>query len=376
MRELLIVCTTKTPFEFLNQTYVQLDGVSMGSPLGPTFADYYMSDLENHLLRDNKKASNPKFYRRYVDDIIAVFNNKQHVTFFKQRLKRASVLNFTHEEMTDNTFHFLDVQLTLNTNRKLSTTVYIKPTDQGSYSNFLGHSPLIYKKSVAKALIQRCLRYSSDWQACSKELNRIKQVLANNHYPQSLTEELIRTTLNKYINPTETIDKQNNITFYVQLHNLAGFINDKRILKSIVKEHVKSTDMEKCVNITAYFKPIKLKSCFPTRQRSETLQTSHVVYRFRCPRDGCNAAYIGYSSCALERRAKQHRYKGSSIHEHFLTDHNTEPPPADLHNNFEIIYKSHDVSSLRIAEAILIKTHNPYINVKFNEMSNFLNVYK
>ena len=35
---------------FNNHTYVQVDGVSMGSPLGPTMADFYMSNLENVLL--------------------------------------------------------------------------------------------------------------------------------------------------------------------------------------------------------------------------------------------------------------------------------------------------------------------------------------
>ena len=41
--KLLIICTTKTPFRFDNQTYIQTDGVSMGSPLGPTLADFYMA---------------------------------------------------------------------------------------------------------------------------------------------------------------------------------------------------------------------------------------------------------------------------------------------------------------------------------------------
>ena len=47
--------------------------------LGPTMADFYMAHLENSLLNDNSKKSNPKFYRRYVDDIIAVFKNKTNI---------------------------------------------------------------------------------------------------------------------------------------------------------------------------------------------------------------------------------------------------------------------------------------------------------
>ena len=51
LKELLLTCTTKTPFRSYNgDLYVQKDGVSMGNPLGPTFANYYMCELENKLL--------------------------------------------------------------------------------------------------------------------------------------------------------------------------------------------------------------------------------------------------------------------------------------------------------------------------------------
>ena len=41
LQKLLHICTTKTPFNFQGTTYIQRDGVSMGSPLGPTIADFY-----------------------------------------------------------------------------------------------------------------------------------------------------------------------------------------------------------------------------------------------------------------------------------------------------------------------------------------------
>ena len=104
----------ETPFQFRGETYVQIDGVSMGSPLGPTFADFYMSHLENAVLSLNR-VSNPVFYRLYVDDILAVFTTERHVNLFKRRLEHSSVLKFTHESMTDNTFHFLDSNLPLMT---------------------------------------------------------------------------------------------------------------------------------------------------------------------------------------------------------------------------------------------------------------------
>ena len=47
MKELLILGTTQTPFRnFDGELYLQMDGVMMGSSLGPTFANYYMAHLE------------------------------------------------------------------------------------------------------------------------------------------------------------------------------------------------------------------------------------------------------------------------------------------------------------------------------------------
>ena len=97
LRKLLIICTTKTPFSFDNQTYIQTDGVSMGSPLGSALADFFMENLEGNLLRQDR-ASNQKFYKRYVDDILAIFHKESHVNIFKQRFHRSSVLNFTHKK--------------------------------------------------------------------------------------------------------------------------------------------------------------------------------------------------------------------------------------------------------------------------------------
>ena len=50
LRSLLEICTKETPFKHGDQEFIQVDGVSMGSPLGPTFADFYMSHVESTLL--------------------------------------------------------------------------------------------------------------------------------------------------------------------------------------------------------------------------------------------------------------------------------------------------------------------------------------
>ena len=159
---LLKICTKETPFLFKGQNYLQRDGVSMGSPLGPTFADFYMANLENSLLSQNL-ISNPLKYLRYVDDTFCIFRSRSHVHHFIRRLKLNSVLDFTFENMVDSKFNFLDVKITLRADGRFDTSVYIKPTDKGCYANFNSHTPLQYKRSVINCLVNHAIKYSSSW---------------------------------------------------------------------------------------------------------------------------------------------------------------------------------------------------------------------
>ena len=48
LRKLLLACTTQAPFYDHNDNiYIQINGVSMGSALGPLFANFYMGHLFN-----------------------------------------------------------------------------------------------------------------------------------------------------------------------------------------------------------------------------------------------------------------------------------------------------------------------------------------
>ena len=46
MKELLILCTKNVHFTFNNETYIQVDGVAMGSPLDRVLAKIFMVELE------------------------------------------------------------------------------------------------------------------------------------------------------------------------------------------------------------------------------------------------------------------------------------------------------------------------------------------
>ena len=68
-KELLFLATKKSYFIFNGNLYKQVDGVVMGSPLGPTLANAFLVHFEKNWLQNCPSDFKPYYYRRYVDDI-------------------------------------------------------------------------------------------------------------------------------------------------------------------------------------------------------------------------------------------------------------------------------------------------------------------
>jgi hypothetical protein len=67
LKKLLLDSCTKTPFSINDlQLYRQIDGISMGSPLGPTLADILRTTFEDEIVRPLISSNIIKFYSRYV----------------------------------------------------------------------------------------------------------------------------------------------------------------------------------------------------------------------------------------------------------------------------------------------------------------------
>ena len=86
--------------------------------------------------------------------------------------------------------------------------------------------------------------------------------------------------------------------FYFQLQNLDTFKQDKKWLNDVISEHVKPKD-DKIISLRAYYKPYKISAMFSTRTKKSDACTVNVVYQFDCPKDSCNASYVGYTTKTL-----------------------------------------------------------------------------
>lgn len=93
----------------------------MGSPLGPLMANAFMCSVEEKLARENKL---PSFYKRYVDDTLALVRDLSDATDLLACLNEAHPsIQFTMEIATNDRLPFIGMEIikidgSLSTERK------------------------------------------------------------------------------------------------------------------------------------------------------------------------------------------------------------------------------------------------------------------
>ena len=135
-KELLSLATKESYFIFKEILYKQIDGVDIGSPLGPTLANAFLSFYEKKWLEQCRDKFKPVCYRRYVDDIFVLFKSRDHLIKFRDYLNKCHPnMKFSFEEEKNGKMPFLDVEVSREGN-EFAITVYRKPTFSGVYTHF------------------------------------------------------------------------------------------------------------------------------------------------------------------------------------------------------------------------------------------------
>ena len=106
--KLLETATSESSFIFDFLLYKQIEGVAMGSPLGPTLANVFLCYYKKEWLDNCPSHFKPIVYRRYVDDIFVIFSSKEHLHPFVDYMhKQHRCIKFTSETKQNNNFFFL-----------------------------------------------------------------------------------------------------------------------------------------------------------------------------------------------------------------------------------------------------------------------------
>ena len=70
----------------------------MGSPLGPTLANAFLSHYEKNWLEQCPQEIKPLFYRRYVDNIFVLFESQDKLIKFRDYINSCHPnMSFSHE---------------------------------------------------------------------------------------------------------------------------------------------------------------------------------------------------------------------------------------------------------------------------------------
>ena len=98
----------------------------MGSLLAPVLTNIFMGFYESKWLNEYN-LNKPKFYLRYVDDILAAFDKEEDSLSFLNFLnERHSNIKFTIEKQINYFIAFLDVFISGINNQNLTLQIYHK----------------------------------------------------------------------------------------------------------------------------------------------------------------------------------------------------------------------------------------------------------
>ena len=359
--EVLRLASTDTYFMFDGEVYRQTDGVAMGSPLGPTFANIFMCHLEKLFTRCD---SQPSFYTRYVDDTFCIFQSSRHAAKFFEFINELHPnIQFTMEEESDGKLAFLDVSVR-RMDDTFQTEVFRKPCFTPLSTNFFSFSSFKYRISGIVTLISRAYTHSSTYYNFHKEIVYLLNIASKNSIPSTLFYNLVSRFLSSIYRPRFPVCTVPKLSLYFKYPYIGEteLISFKREISSIFNRYYPSIDIK-----LIPYNLRTIQSYFKFKDPVSRLMMSGVVYMYSCPR--CSrGTYIGSTSRRLRDRICEHM----GISHRTLTPLNSkQPSPIYDHakkcgapirfQDFTILRQDKN-DTLRTCESLFIHQLQPTLN--------------
>ena len=349
LQRLLEAATKNQLFSFESDLYEQFEGVAMGSPLGPLMANAFMCKLERDL---EANGSMPPFYRRYVDDTLALFPNiTEHNKFLDILNSLHPNITFTAELIRNNILPFIGINIEKH-GSTLQTSVHHKSTDTGLLLHYHSHTDMKYKRGLIRTMVTRAFRISSSWQALHTECQRLSAVFTRLCYPAALINNTIRDVIAKHRDP-QPIDPP-------QPEQPARLVIPYKSEKATrqLKNDIRSLNSRLRVNVQVVLTSVKLKQLLHKPDKKDAIvSASRVVYMYTCA--ACDMRYVGYTQRHLHQRVAEHQRASSQIAKHCLsTGH------AFSKDQFRILAKCSSRLELMIRESHEILFKQPQLNAK------------
>lgn len=355
--DVLEKCINNNYFQFNQKLYIQNQGLPMGSPLSPLFAEIFMDSLEDQILNNNNNfgQQNILYWYRYVDDVICLWKgtNRQLQKFHKHINSLDPNIQFTIETEENNSINFLDLTIT-KINKKHDFSIYRKPTHTDTIIHNNSRHSYGHKVAAFNSMIHRLINIPMNQENYQKELTTIEEIATNNGYTKELIQRRLRNIKkNKalakiYTKTKETNMKWNKISYIGPISNKITRIMNKNGQK------------------TAHYNNHKLSHFFRNdKDKIEKMNTTG-VYELSC--GTCEKTYIGRTYRNFNTRIKEHiaAYRNrhmdkSNFADHLLTSNHI------YDDNIKILHQETDKRKIDILEEIeILKNQNKIVNTQIN----------
>ena len=384
LKALLELCTKEMHFSFNGKIYRQVNGVAMGSPLGPVLANIFMVELESSLVPTMREWIS--VWYRYVDDTFT-FVRKGGIDFVLGQLNNFhESIKFTFEKEADGSISFLDVKVMRETDGSFKTDIHRKKTDTNIYLNWSSFAPRPWKVGTLKGLIRRAFTICSTEELRKKEVSFLKKVFTLiNGYPSRVVNRIVHevqskmTTesrspvkspadpnVNSPVNPYVSSPVTDSVTGNNKEEVYNPFIclpykgaKGEEIVKSF--RNVLRRVLPNNVRPRIIYKGTKLGSCFRIKDKILEQHETNLVYKF--PSSGVlneTTKYVGETKVRYGTRKYEHCHtdQASSIYKH-KTAENINVTESD----FQILDKGFSRTvDRKLAEALYIKELDPILN--------------
>ena len=347
----LLQIATSGEFLYRDKLFKQIDGVAMGSPLGPTLANLFLANMESTWVAS---ASAPVCYFRYVDDIFALFRNENDCSseFLQYLNSRHNNLRFTME-IGPSSLPFLDTLIDIS-NTDIRIGVYRKPTHTDMLMNYSSYSPTQWKYGLPKCLLHRAYTICNSCDLFHAEAQKLKTMFLENAYPLQVFNSLLRKFMTSIFsqgtNPRSDQSPNNPVILVLPFFGNAS---------NVLKQQMKALCRRYNINCRVLFKPFKVSQYFSLKSRCPSPLQSMIVYQYSCSNDS-STTYIGKTRRHLISRMKEHTTVSnnpSAIFNHIATCN-----CAVSFDNFKILYSCSNDYDLSICEALHIRDFKPTLN--------------
>ncbi len=125
---------TKGYVTFQDQVYQQTNGVAMGSPIIPLYANIFIYQLERQTVYKYKNLETLLLFKRYIDDIF-IITKDAHITDLQNELNTLKPFINLSWSLPAKYCNFLDLTVFIK-NSKIHTNVYQKQLNTYAYLSF------------------------------------------------------------------------------------------------------------------------------------------------------------------------------------------------------------------------------------------------